>query len=106
MAGTLTPANFTTNPYVTTTKETQTATAGQTLFTLATMTYIPASGNIAVYVNGSRNTSFTETSGNVITFSNPMVGGETVLFESNASQATVTTITVLNAAGSAIGLTP
>ena len=54
-----------------TTEETQTATQGQTLFTLATIDYAPNTNNIAVFVNGSKQisgTNFTETSVNSVTF--------------------------------------
>jgi len=52
-------------------KQTFTATAGQTIFTLTTMQYIVGVNNLAVYVNGSKQiagVNYSETSGTVVTF--------------------------------------
>jgi hypothetical protein len=52
--------------------EVQTATAGQTLFTLTTVTYEPGRGNLAVYQNGIKliaGTDYSETSTTSITLS-------------------------------------
>lgn len=63
--------------------EIKTATAGQTVFTLTSTTYIPGANTIAVYVNGLRltpGTDFTETSGNVVTMISGLTLGDEVVF--------------------------
>jgi parallel beta-helix repeat protein len=52
-------------------EETQTATQGQTVFTLTTMQYQPGVNNLLVFVNGSKQVvgvNFVETSSTVVTF--------------------------------------
>ena len=64
-------------------EETQTATQGQTVFTLATLTYQPATNNLLVFVNGSKQvigTNFIETSSTVITFIDGLNVGDIVDF--------------------------
>jgi hypothetical protein len=56
-----------------------TATAGQTAFTLTAFTYVPGAGSIAVYINGVRQYTFTETSTSVITFDEALDEGDQVL---------------------------
>lgn len=63
--------------------ETQTATAGQTVFNLTGATYAPGSNNLAVYVNGLRfvpGVDFTETDSNTVTMTSGLQGGDEVLF--------------------------
>ena len=76
-----------------TTEETQTATQGQTLFTLATIDYAPNTNNIAVFVNGSKQisgTNFTETSVNSVTFTTGLNVGDVVEFVVGSSVASGT----------------
>jgi len=64
--------------------EEQTATAAQTVFTLAGITYTPGSGNLGVYINGVRQhpAVYSQTSSSVVTFSSPgAFVGDKVLFE-------------------------
>ena len=64
-------------------EETQTATQGQTVFTLATIQYQPATNNLLVFVNGSKQviiTNFTETSSTVVTFVDGLNVGDIVNF--------------------------
>jgi hypothetical protein len=64
-------------------EEAQTATQGQTVFTLTTLTYQPATNNLLVFVNGSkqvRNTNFIETSSTVVTFVDGLNVGDIVNF--------------------------
>lgn len=63
-----------------TTRETFTATAGQTAFTLIGVTYTPGASNLNVYINGVRQTAseYTETSGTVFTFGTGLDAGDTV----------------------------
>ena len=64
-------------------EETQTATQSQTVFTLATMQYQPATNNLLVFVNGSKQvvtTNFVETSSTVITFIDGLNVGDVVNF--------------------------
>ena len=64
-------------------EETQTATQGQTVFTLATLTYQPSTNNLLVFVNGSKQvlgTNFTETSSTVVTFVDGLNVGDVVDF--------------------------
>lgn len=64
-------------------EETQTATQGQTVFTLTTMQYKVASNNLIVYVNGSKQIvgqNYTETSATVITFADGLNIGDVVDF--------------------------
>jgi len=64
-------------------EETQTATQGQTIFTLATLNYSPAVNNLLVFVNGSKQisgTNYQETSSTVITFVDGLNVGDVVDF--------------------------
>ena len=76
--------NFISGASATTTlEETQTATQGQTLFTLSTIDYTPNTNNLAVFVNGSKQVSgvnFTETSLNTVTFTSGLNAGDVVEF--------------------------
>jgi len=76
--------NFISGASATTTEEeTQTATQGQTLFTLNTIDYTPNTNNLAVFVNGSKQVSgvnFTETSLNTVTFTSGLNAGDVVEF--------------------------
>lgn len=67
-------------------KERQTATRGQTIFTLSSIEYTPGSNNLAVYIDGVRQyvgESYTETSSTVVTFSSPLHINAEVLFLTN-----------------------
>jgi hypothetical protein len=64
-------------------EETQTATQGQTIFTLTTLVYLPATNNLLVFVNGSKQvvvTNYVETSSTVITFVDGLNVGDVVNF--------------------------
>jgi hypothetical protein len=64
-------------------EEKQTATQGQTVFTLTTMQYQPGTNNLLVFVNGSKQilgTNYTETSSTVITFVDGLNVGDIVDF--------------------------
>ena len=64
-------------------EETQTATQGQTVFTLATLSYLPATNNLLVFVNGSKQVlgaNFTETSTTTVTFVDGLNVGDVVDF--------------------------
>lgn len=64
--------------------EEQTATAGQTVFTLSGVSYTPGSGNLGVYINGVRQhpSVYSETDSTTVTFSSPGAQvGDKVLFE-------------------------
>lgn len=64
-------------------EETQTATQGQTVFTLTTIQYQPATNNLLVFVNGSKQVlgdNFTETSATVVTFVDGLNVGDVVDF--------------------------
>jgi hypothetical protein len=64
-------------------QETQTATQGQTIFTLATIQYIPATNNLLVFVNGSKQIigdNYIETSSTVVTFVDGLNVGDVVDF--------------------------
>ena len=63
--------------------EYQTATQGQTLFTLTTFTYTVGSNQLFVYVNGSKQVktlNYTESSSSTVTFSNGLNAGDIVEF--------------------------
>ena len=52
-------------------REVATATAGQTIFNLSSLTYTPASNNLSVYIQGIKQrltSAYTETDNNTITF--------------------------------------
>lgn len=64
-------------------EETQTATQGQTIFTLTTLTYQPATNNLLVFVNGSKqiiSDNYVETSSTVVTFVDGLNVGDIVDF--------------------------
>ena len=66
----------------TTKRETQTATAAQTVFTLTTFMYV-VDANLAVYINGVkqiRGSAYTETSTSVVTFASGLDAGDEVEF--------------------------
>lgn len=70
-----------------TSEEVQTATAGQTVFTLTTMSYQPGTNNLVVYVDGVNQIegsiySFVETSSTVVTFTTGLHVGALVKFVS------------------------
>lgn len=74
--------------------EAQTATAGQTAFTLLTMVYTPGANAIGVYVDGLRmtpNVDYAETSATQITFVSGLLAGQEVLFEAARSVVNYTT---------------
>lgn len=63
--------------------ERQLATAAQTVFTLAEVSYVAGGNNLGVYVNGVRmvvGVDFTETSGTVVTFSSALSADDEVVF--------------------------
>jgi hypothetical protein len=67
-------------------KERQDAAAGQTVFNLASIEYIPGSNNLAIYIDGVRQypgESYTETDLNTVTFSAGLNLGAEVLFITN-----------------------
>ena len=74
-------------------QEIQTATAGQTVFTLTTMQYQPATGSLSVFVDGvnqygpGAQYAFTETSGTVVTFVTGLHVGASVKFTTSAINA-------------------
>lgn len=64
-------------------EETQAATQGQTVFTLADIQYQPATNNLLVFVNGSKQisgTNYNETSSTVVTFVDGLNVGDVVDF--------------------------
>jgi len=64
-------------------EEVQTATQGQTAFSLATLTYTPGINSLVVFVNGSKQlvgTNYTETSSSVVTFASGLNVGDVVDF--------------------------
>ena len=63
--------------------EVQTATDGQTVFTLTTMTYQPGTGSLTVYIDGVNQyegTSYVETNGTTVTFTAGLHVGAEVKF--------------------------
>ena len=74
--------------------EVQTATQGQTIFTLTTIQYTPATNNLAVYVNGSKQidpTNYVETGSTTVTFVSGLNVGDIVEFSTATPVATNTT---------------
>ena len=64
-------------------EEVQTATQGQVVFTLSTITYVPGINSLVVFVNGSKQvtgTNYTETAGNTVTFVTGLNAGDVVDF--------------------------
>ena len=71
-------------------QEVQTATAGQTVFTLTTMAYQPGTNSLSVFVNGLNfisGTDFTETSSTTVTFATGLTVGDEVKFTTSAVNA-------------------
>lgn len=71
-------------------QEIQTATAGQTVFTLTTMSYQPATNNLNVFVDGVNQISggsyaFTETNSTTVTFASGLHEGAVVKFTTATS---------------------
>lgn len=66
-----------------TTRESQTALAGQTVFSLSTITYAVASNALRVYVNGLRYypPDYSESSSTSVVFITGLEAGDEVLFE-------------------------
>lgn len=63
--------------------EVQTATAGQTVFTLTSINYVPATNSLSVFVDGLNqyvNINYTETSSTVVTFTSGLTVGQKVKF--------------------------
>jgi len=75
------------------TQEIQTATANQTVFTLITTQYAPATNSLSVFVNGvnqygpGAQYAYTETSDTVITFTNGLNVGASVKFTTTQQQS-------------------
>ena len=72
-------------------EESQTATQGQTVFTLTIIQYQPGTNNLLVFVNGSKQisgTNYTETSSTVITFVDGLNVGDIVDFTTATPIAT------------------
>ena len=70
-------------------REVQTATASQTLFTLAAVNYSVGAHNLAVYVNGVKQitpTNYAETSSTSVTFTSGLDAGDQVEFVVNERQ--------------------
>jgi hypothetical protein len=83
-------------------EETQTATQGQTVFILTTLEYIPATNNLLVFVNGSKQIigdNYIETSSTVVTFIDKLNVGDVVDF------CTATPINTTTIAASAVSFT-
>lgn len=71
--------------YVLIGEEVQTATSGQTVFNLTNATYTPGAKNLLVFIDGVNQisgSSYTETSGSVVTFSEGLHVGAKVKFTS------------------------
>jgi len=74
-------------------EEIQTATAGQTVFTLATMQYVPGANNLSVFVDGvnqydGSTYAYVETSSTVVTFTDGLHVGALVKFTTAATLST------------------
>lgn len=64
-------------------QENQTATSGQTVFTLTTMTYVPGSNSLSVFIDGVNQqlgVAFTETDSTTVTFTSGLHVGAKVRF--------------------------
>jgi hypothetical protein len=64
-------------------QESQVATSGQTVFTLTTMTYVPGSNSLSVFIDGVNQqlgVAFTETNSTTVTFSSGLHVGAKVRF--------------------------
>ena len=94
-------------------EETQTAAQDQTVFTLSSIQYAPATNNLAVYVNGSKqikSTNYIETDSTTVTFVSGLNVGDVVQFSTATSVNTIpfiapnaTTIQKNAITGAAIG---
>lgn len=91
-------ANLSTTTGVTTAVEAQTATAGQTVFTLTTLTYTPGSNNLDVYINGVHQdlSTYTETSTSQVTFSTALTTDDNVFFKVNQRSVSTDVVTSNN----------
>lgn len=79
-------------------EETQTATQGQTVFTLTTIQYQPVTNNLLVFVNGSKQivgVNYAETSSTVVTFIDGLNVGDVVDF-STATPINTSAVTSSN----------
>jgi hypothetical protein len=79
-------------------EETQTATQGQTVFTLTTIQYQPVTNNLLVFVNGSKQivgVNYAETSSTVVTFVDGLNVGDVVDF-STATPINTSAVTATN----------
>jgi hypothetical protein len=75
---------------INTLRQSNTATQGQTVFTLTgNISYTPGSGQLGVYINGVRQfpTEYTETASNVFTLTTGINAGDVVFAEINRSQS-------------------
>ena len=75
---------------INTLRQSNTATQGQTVFTLTgNVSYTPGSGQLGVYINGVRQfpTEYTETASNVFTLTTGINAGDVVFAEINRSQS-------------------
>jgi hypothetical protein len=75
-------------------EQTFTATQGQTVFTLSGIQYVPATNNLSVFVNGSKqivSTNYIETSSTVVTFTSGLNVGDVVDFITAISTSTSAT---------------
>jgi hypothetical protein len=75
---------------INTLRQSNTATQGQTIFTLTgNISYTPGSGQLGVYINGVRQfpTEYTETASNVFTLTTGINAGDVVFAEINQSQS-------------------
>jgi hypothetical protein len=76
-------------------EEVQTATAGQTVFNLATINYTPATNSLSVYIDGVNQyvgDSYLETDSNTVTFTAGLHVGAEVKFTTAVQVATGTTV--------------
>jgi hypothetical protein len=83
--------------------EVQTATAGQTVFTLTEISYVPSANNLTVFVDGVNQyvgTSYVETDSKTVTFTQGLHVGAQVKF------STVQTLSSVNASANEIFFTP
>jgi hypothetical protein len=84
---------------IATSAETQSATAGQTFFTLATVTYVPGNNGLTVYRNGLKlivGVDYAETSSNAVTLTSPAALNDQLEF--NAGKMLTNTL-----AGTSVG---
>lgn len=75
---------------INTLRQSNTATEGQTVFTLTgNITYVPGAGQLGIYINGVRQfpTEYVETSTNTFTLTTGLTSGDVVFAEINQSQS-------------------